>query len=162
MSDDLDIVRRYRHSLPIDLEAIFSDLRIHYEERPMPKGHSGRIDYREPFCTVTVNSNEGVQRRRFTAAHELGHYILHRDLLMSGEGHLDRLFENGGNSNPFAPLSDKHEVQANQFAADLLMPESTLRLLYEPDRDNVIDLAKLCEVSYKAMEIRLRSLGIRP
>jgi len=127
----------------------------------MPPDSSGRIDYEEPFCTITVNADEGPQRRRFTAAHELGHYLLHRDLL-DGKQHLDRLYSQGGHDNPYGPLSPSHEVQANKFAADLLMPAGPLRVKYNAGTDNVPELAKLCGVSLTAMQIRLRSLGIRP
>tara|TARA_R110002072_G_C7539176_1_gene498086 strand:- start:258 stop:476 length:219 start_codon:yes stop_codon:yes gene_type:complete len=71
----------------------------------MEPSSSGRIDLNEPFCIITVNSNEGPQRRRFTAAHELGHYIIHRDMI-DGKRHLDRLYSEGGIANPYVPLSD--------------------------------------------------------
>jgi Zn-dependent peptidase ImmA (M78 family) len=135
-------------------------LQIDYIEEPMSRESSGRIDYNDPFCIITVNSDEGPQRRRFTAAHELGHYILHRDLI-DGKQHLDRLYSNGGNNNPYAPLAPSHEIQANKFAADILMPAGPLRAQYDRIADNVADLARLCEVSLPAMKIRLKSLGIR-
>ena len=107
-----------------------------------------------------MNSDEGPQRRRFTAAHELGHYLLHRDLI-DGRVHLDRLYSDGGHDNPYAPLSPPHEVQANQFAADLLMPASRLKEMYDPRNDNLRELAELCFVSIAAMAIRLKSIGVR-
>ncbi|NRB01697.1 MAG: ImmA/IrrE family metallo-endopeptidase [Rhodobacteraceae bacterium] len=160
MIDEMSVVRDYASRLPVDVIGIFDALRIEYIEEPMPDEQSGRIFYEDPFCTVTVNANEGPQRKRFTAAHELGHYLLHRDLL-DGKKHLDRLFSSGGNDNPYGPLSPYHEVQANKFAADLLMPAGPLRAHFSPSADNVQELADLCGVSKAAMKIRLNSLGIR-
>ncbi|WP_420863582.1 ImmA/IrrE family metallo-endopeptidase [Algirhabdus cladophorae] len=160
MIDEMSIVKDYASRLPVDVVGIIQDLRIDYVEQPMAKESSGRIDYSDPFCTITVNSNESSQRRRFTAAHELGHYLLHRDLL-DGKQHLDRLFSQGGRDNPYGPLSPSHEVQANKFAADLLMPAGSLRAKYNADLDNVPEMAELCGVSVAAMKIRLKSLGIR-
>ncbi len=39
---------------------------------------------------IAVNRNEATEKQRFTAAHELGHYFLHRDLLKSGGEIKDR------------------------------------------------------------------------
>ncbi|MGL4310742.1 MAG: ImmA/IrrE family metallo-endopeptidase [Paracoccaceae bacterium] len=160
MKDEMEVVLRRSQDVPIDIFGLIEELGIVYLEQPMGAGLSGRIDYNEPFCTITVNSEESYQRRRFTAAHELGHYLLHRDL-MDGKQHLDRLFANGGRDNPVAPLSPLHEVQANRFAADLLMPINVLRDRYDPIRDNVEELARLFEVSQAAMKIRLKAIGVR-
>lgn len=160
MVDELEVVKRFAARLPVDVVGIIEALGISYQEYPMETGSSGRIEYDEPFCTISVNRSEGPQRRRFTAAHELGHYLLHRDLL-DGRGHLDRLYSEGGSANPFEPLAPSHEVQANKFAAALLMPSGFLRDNYDADADNVPELAAKCDVSVSAMKIRLKSLGIR-
>lgn len=160
MLSEMQIVQKHAAVLPVNVQAIIEELGIVYLEEPMDPASSGRIDYNDPFCTITINSLEGPQRRRFTAAHELGHYLLHRDL-MDGKGHLDRLYSEGGRDNPYAPLSPEHEVQANQFAASLLMPEKILRSRYDRANDNVRELADLCAVSPMAMRIRLKNIGIR-
>jgi len=160
MRDEMSIVQDFASRLPVDVVALIEALGIDYFEEPMPEKNSGRIDYNDPFCMITVNANEGPQRRLFTAAHELGHYLLHRDLL-DGKKHMDRLYSEGGNDNPNSPLSPRHEVQANNFAADLLMPSGVLKAEYDPALDNVRALAELCGVSRSAMEIRLQALGIK-
>ena len=160
MNDEMSIVRDFGSKLPVDIIGLIEALGINYIEEPMQSASSGRIDYNSPFCIITVNSNEGPQRRRFTAAHELGHYLLHRDLI-DGKVHMDRLYVDGGNDNPNAPLNPPHEVQANKFAADLLMPARELRKRFDPQIDNVRELAELCQVSIAAMKIRLKSIGVR-
>ena len=160
MRDEMSIVKQFANKLPVNVIGLIEALGIDYIEHPMDASSSGRIDVNEPFSIITVNSEEGPQRRRFTAAHELGHYLLHRDII-DGKGHLDRLYSEGGKDNPYAPLSPSHEVQANQFAADLLMPSGVLKSRYDPATDNVPELANLCGVSLAAMKIRLKSIGVR-
>ncbi len=67
---------------------------------------------------VFVNASDSVPRQRFSAAHELGHFVLHRDK-MYGVSFAD-IPENIELSKK---QSDQHEREANRFAADLLMPE---------------------------------------
>lgn len=66
------------------------------------------------------NSITDAHRRLFTVAHELGHWILHRNHLLDGILR-DEVLEEGGAS--------RIEIQANKFASFLLVPESTLRIL---------------------------------
>ena len=65
--------------------------------------------------------------------------------------------------------SDKEEVQANRFAAELIMPRDLIvkeskkryqRLHSKRELDIIQELADLCEVSTSAMEYRLVNLGI--
>lgn len=161
MKTEMQIVKSYTSSLPVDIIGLIEELGILYQEYPMDEGCSGRIDINDPFFTITVNSRETPQRKRFTAAHELAHYLLHRDLLDDGEGHFDRLFVGRGEENPYEPFMQIHEVQANRFAADLLMPAGPLARMYDPVQDNVRELANRCHVSLSALKIRLNSLNLR-
>lgn len=157
---DMQIVKRYSESFPVAVDALIRELGISYFEIPMQPENSGRIDNDGDRFSITVNATEGPQRRRFTAAHELGHYLLHRDLIPPG-GHADRLFNATGYEDTHTAITPVHEVQANQFAANLLMPASYLRANYDKSRDNFSELARLCAVSGKAMKIRLKALGLR-
>jgi Zn-dependent peptidase ImmA (M78 family) len=157
--DEMTVVSAALKNAPIDVVSLIKELGINYVETKMEYGADGRIDVDDDCYTITVNSDQSRQRRKFTAAHELAHYLLHRDLLQA-EGHLDRLFDNRGKENPNAPFSPRHEVEANKFAAQILMPRAAIRdrMVWED-----YDLQKLAEafgVSAKAMEIRLNVLGI--
>lgn len=157
--DELSVLRKHMRSLPVDVVAIIEELKILYIEEPLEDKQSGRIDFNDPFCTIHVNSKESEQRKRFTAAHELGHFLLHKDLLAEGR-HLDRLFDVEPSDNPSEPLRKKHEVQANQFAADLLMPRSATIRLYQEYEGDVNKIAEKFAVSRAAVEVRLKSLGL--
>ena len=104
-------------------------------------GESGFTEYDGWTCTIAVNSKDGPQRSRFTAAHELGHLVLHRDLLKEHR-HLDRLFDEAARRNPSKPLVYSHELQANQFAARLLMPEQTIKSEIQDGLRTVGELAR--------------------
>ena len=158
-SDEMDVVRRYMNNVPVDVRAIIEELGVDYIEEPMQDNQSGRIDYNDPFCIITINSNESAQRQRFTAAHELGHFLLHRDLLRH-EGHLDRLFGIEQSENPVSPLKMKHEVQANRFAAELLMPSRLVKRYFAEYSGDANRIAKQFEVSIAATNVRLKSLGL--
>ncbi|MGA0598624.1 ImmA/IrrE family metallo-endopeptidase [Enterovirga sp. CN4-39] len=159
-ADEIEIVRQLASGEgPVDVARLIKALGVDYSEQPMAPGVSGKIQRIGDRYRIVVNSKEGPQRRRFTAAHELGHYLLHRDLV--GErGHLDRLFSSGssGVGDIINPL---HEVQANRFAAELLMPSGAVRARAKT-ADNPVDLARHFGVSPAAMTVRMESLGLRP
>jgi hypothetical protein len=66
-----------------------------------------------------VNADDILQRRRFTAAHELGHAVLHRDRMGRYVADATVSEADGGAS--------EMEREANRFAAELLMPEDVIR-----------------------------------
>lgn len=163
MTDEMSIVRDFCGRPPVDVEGAIRALGIAFVVEKMPPNHSGRIEFDGLFYTIYVNATDGPQRRRFTAAHELSHYLLHRDLLDDVGGlnrHVDVLYGQR-NDNPSQPFSPQHEVQANRYAAEILMPARLVRSRYDDRTDNVRDLAQEFDVSQAAMKIRLQALGLR-
>lgn len=71
---------------------------------------------------VFVNASDSVPRQRFSAAHELGHFVLHR-YQMRGVSFADTVED----IKLTDEQSDQHEREANWFAAELLMPEQVCR-----------------------------------
>ena len=67
-----------------------------------------------------VDANAILPRRRFTAAHELGHAVLHRERM--GRFRADAKISEGANEP-----DDELEREANRFAVELLMPEEVIR-----------------------------------
>ncbi|MFZ4616664.1 MAG: ImmA/IrrE family metallo-endopeptidase [Rectinemataceae bacterium] len=93
--------------------------------------------------------------RRFTVAHELGHYFL--------EGHLKKLLATGSHSShdDFG-AGDPFERQANRFASSLLMPEPEFsQALWDTELDisGVRSLAERFNVSLTAAAIRMAELS---
>lgn len=109
---------------------------------PIKGGPSGFVIY--------VNSDEHPNRQRFTAAHEIAHFILHRDLIEDGVID-DTMYR--------SDLPSPYETQANQLAADILMPIRLVKKWRERRPDmGYLELAKVFAVSSEAMKIRLKNM----
>lgn len=161
MDSQSKIVARHLKSAPVNLEAIFDELGIGYSERKLGYGQSGWIERIGPNYKVIINSDEPLVRRRFTAAHELAHYLLHRDLMEDGSRmnrHIDSLFDgkSAADDNLFKPY---HETQANKIAAQIVMPIGIVKKLHGAGKTPA-EIAAALEVSKAAMEIRLSTLGL--
>lgn len=112
----------------------------------------------EPSNTIYVNAVEAERsqgRRRFTIAHELGHWYLHAT------------HEQGEHFERFCRDADlrthrRAEGEANEFAAALLMPESLVTEQAAATRMNIPLLAKRFDVSFPAMRLRLITLDVLP
>lgn len=112
---------------------------------------------------IGVNSGHAKTRQRFTIAHELGHWFLHQQ---QEPVHVDRRFEVYRRSAESATGDNVAEIEANRFAAELLMPEHflerDLRDRYSidlADEDEVSELANRYAVSQPAVTFRLMNLG---
>lgn len=114
--------------------------------------------------TIAINASDPATRQRFTIAHECGHLVLkHKgDIFVDQTIRLHRDDESRLAADPF-------EMEANGFAAELLMPrawvleefEKRLKVDTPPKPDLLIKgLAASFEVSPKAMEYRLENLGL--
>jgi Zn-dependent peptidase ImmA (M78 family) len=95
---------------------------------------------------IYVNGKHAPVRRRFTIAHEIGHYVLHRSLIGDGVQD-DALYR--------SKLSGAIEAEANRFAADLLMPWNLINQEMAAGTSTVEDLAREFGVSKSSMSIRL-------
>ena len=120
---------------------------------------AGMIVKRGDQVSMLVRGGDPPLRKRFTIAHELGHYFLH--LGEDGE-FVDRdanLFRLPSADDRAASPDRRREIQANLFAAALLMPEAELRL-YWKERKSIAELARIFQVSPEAMGYRLDALGL--
>ena len=156
--NEMDLISRFKMSAPVKIRELIGQLGVRYIESRLPDGQSGYFAKTNGSYEIGVNNQESRQRMRFTAAHELGHYVLHRDLLAEGQ-HFDRLFGADAKYNESYPFTNSHEAQANRFAADLLMPASLTRVVYSRNRD-LHEVSRTFEVSDAAAVIRLSNLGL--
>lgn len=136
----------------------------------MPDDISGMLvplpnDAGEPRWAIVVNRAHAAVRQRFTIAHELGHLLLHRYTTPHADGRHIRFRDEESSKG-----SVREEVEANQFAAELLMPEELVRAnlrasvdLADDTKDNeavrrLTRLAKRFEVSVQALSFRVANL----
>jgi hypothetical protein len=98
-------------------------------------------------------------RRRFTIAHEVGHWVCQ---VRAGRGEpFHCRIDPSVDATPEAarPLTDPREREANVFAAELLMPEDLVRRTLARGVPRA-DLARRFDVSPPAMAWRLYNLGV--
>lgn len=157
--NEMAIVARHMAKAPVNLEAIFSDLGIRFQKEWM-EDESGAISRIGDEFVVSVNASESGARQRFTAAHELAHYLLHRDLMDDGkrmQRHVDTLY--AGEQDGDVIFKRSHEIEANRIAAQIIMPKKLVEQEYKKNPEAAA-LAKKFGVSKAAMEIRLKTLGL--
>lgn len=108
---------------------------------------SGLCDFAN--ARILVNTRDRLERKMFTIAHELGHWVLHRDIFAKDP---DRYPVLPRFSNPNA--GDPLEKEANHFAANLLVPDRLLKPVMDGP---VSSLTRIFVVSRTMMEFRLRN-----
>lgn len=133
-------------------------------------GISGAIMYNSgnDSFIILLNQNETPERQYFTTAHEIGHLYLHKDYVVSqkDDGVVD--FIDGFDGIMFRKKAltiedQRKEREANNFAAELIMPENRVREAFDitDARMSVEYYASMFGVSVSAMAIRLERLGLR-
>lgn len=155
---------------PVPVDKIAKGLGAQLRFSPLDKELAGMIYVSENMPIIGVNSLQHPNRQRFTIAHEIGHLELHRDLI-SGKVHVDKGFPvelAGLNRDANSALgTETIEIEANRFAAELLMPTAFLiqALAGKPfdidDEGPIDELARKFRVSRQALEYRIRSLTIQ-
>lgn len=137
---------------PVDVAACAREAGLPIYAMDLPQGVSGMIVRGDGLAgdsgfVCYVDKSEPSVRQRFTAAHELGHFVLHRASI--GETHSDNYLLRAEG------LTNAQEAAANRFAADLLMPRELVSAAIDSGTASVPALAKLFNVSELAMSIRM-------
>lgn len=154
-------------SASIDVEQIAQHLGLTVAFDNLGEGVSGLLVSNADGAYIFVQKDDSHQRQRFTIAHEIGHFVLRHQFEGGKHVHVDRgnfISQRGPRASEGV---DPKEIEANQFAAALLMPASLVskhvRLCTTggPVLDHHVEkLAKEFEVSEQAMTIRLGTLGL--
>lgn len=145
---------------PVPIEVVAKHLGIVVQVVPLDDHLSGMAFVKHGHSVIVVNASHHPNRQRFTLAHELAHHVLHKPYLTQNV-HVDTAVL-ARNERSSAGV-DRKEIEANAFAAELLMPQNQLRHLGKVDVNDDIklaDLAKKFKVSSSAMAIRLENLQL--
>lgn len=155
---------------PVDIVRLAKNHGLQIIKQPAEEDLSGFLfRNKDNIATVIgVNSNQHPNRQRFTIAHELGHYLLHPTGGAADDMHVDR----GGFSvkrrdTKSSEGVDEEEMEANLFAAEILMPRKFLARDIGASESVILDedgvllsrLAKQYKVSTQALAFRLAYLG---
>ena len=152
-------------SAPVPVERI-AELKAQIRYSRLDDKLSGMVYVKDGIAIIGVNALHHPNRQRFTIAHELGHLVLHKPMITK-EIHVDKNFPILMRAPASTTKVNQTEIEANYFAAEILMPASflTRSLKEEPFIINDIDddivastLAKKYRVSVSAMRFRLSNL----
>ena len=158
----------------IDMKNLIRAWDIHYISKELPDNISGAsMTTDDGKKIIVVNKDHHENRQRFTIAHELGHLLLGHDKSLN---YTEMESSNDQNTSQILFRDDKasegsdwREIEANHFAASLLMPKKLLNYQIEEITKNksecylseldVYNLAETFRVSPISMSIRLSRLG---
>lgn len=149
--EHLAIIQQHQEQFPIAIGSIAKEFGIIVKKSTLPAGISGEIREEQGAYVIRVNRHDVKERQRFTLAHELAHFLLHKDRI--GDGIIDDILYR-------SKLSDNMEIQANRLAADILMPWGLIQKKLNDYaglriEERIEHLASDAEVSTTAIKIRL-------
>lgn len=150
----IEIVADYLNRVPVDVDTMASALGLPIAvDHAMPDAVSGKLERVRGTANsfrIVVNGRHHKNRQRFTIAHEIAHYVLHREMI--GESVTDDALYRS------AQLSNATETQANRYAASLLMPAEQVRLKYQSGVRSYAEMARVFGVSSEVARIRMKEL----
>lgn len=147
-----DVIALLENELP----KLFCDFALLVKDDQLMDGAEGYTEF-EPSPRIVLSDSAYLSagnhkgRGRWTAAHELGHLVLHKGAVP---------FERAtGTYTKMRQLAvfESAEWQANAFAAGFLMPEHLIR-----DFTDAGEIADFFSVSRQAAENRIKTLGLSP
>lgn len=135
--------------IPFDLDNFINKINLGLERVELDDEISGKLQKSdEGKWIITVNSLHHIKRQRFTLAHELGHYFLHRN----------RSLEFVDKALYRSTHMDSMEYEANNFAGALLMPREALSEFVVKHGASAELIAEHFNVSVLAAKIRVETL----
>ncbi|KJQ53711.1 ImmA/IrrE family metallo-endopeptidase [Microbacterium sp. SA39] len=141
---------------PIDPVAVARSLGVNVYQSPLPNSTSGMIarTHVDGGTDILVNTEHAPKRQRFTVAHELGHYTA----IVNDPARAEAPFVHKRDSLSSCGTNSE-EIFANQFAAELLMPEDEVTRARRVGA-SALSLASQFDVSLDAMNFRLANLRL--
>ena len=148
-------------AIPVPIERVASRLGIKIKLEDLGEECSGVLVRKRERAVIGVNWRHHSNRQRFSIAHEIGHFVLH-----SGETYIDKGYSIHFRALESGSGTKKEEMEANAFAAALLMPTTMVREAFAQQpfdltEDDALEmLAERFKVSTQAMTYRLMDLRI--
>ena len=146
-------------SAPVRLDQVAGHLGVKIQYADLGKECSGVLVRNGDRAIIGINADQHKNRQRFSIAHEIAHFLLH-----SGETYIDSGYRVHFRDLESGSGTKREEMEANAFAAALLMPAAWVRdafagQAFELTEDNVLEmLAGKFQVSTQAMSYRLMKL----
>ena len=152
-------------NIPVNIEGMIRSYDIELDKNAdLPSGIHGQIERdASGQYKISIQKTDHYYRKRFTMAHELAHFLFHKEQIGDGVND-DRMYRSTNNK-----ISPELEIEANKYAAAILMPDKSV-LEYAIDRgvlsmqDGIIvedalkELAIAFQVSTEAMKYKINKL----
>lgn len=109
----------YLSEIPVRIGAIARRLGVKVLVSTLPPVTSAQIGQEDGAFVIRLNRNDAKRRQRFTLAHELAHFLLHKDRVAAEGGWSENVLLRSGQ-----PANIERE--ANSLASDLVIPSAVL------------------------------------
>ena len=146
---------------PVPVKQVATHLGIKLELTDLGEDCSGVLVRNGNRAVIGINDKQHSNRQRFSIAHEIAHLILHE-----GDTYIDKGYRVHFRDLESGSGTKFEEMEANAFAAALLMPAKWVRDAFRQqpfdltEDDSLELLAKKFEVSTQAMTYRLMNLQL--
>lgn len=146
------LIEKYQKECPIKLGKLANELGLTVKLATLPANISGEIKDIDGEVIIKINRHDVKTRQRYTLAHEISHFLLHRHLLRVGIS--DDVLYRSSQSNEI-------EAEANRLAADIIMPsihiDKCFKLHFQGKKDAILYelMAESLAVSTIALKYRL-------
>ncbi len=139
-------------TFPLNVRALIKSLGISLTFEPMENEKSGYIRRDDDGWIIGINSLHHPNRQRFTMAHELGHYFLHRH----DHNEIEDFIMFRSNDDGYGKAGMERE--ANEFAAQLLMPKQSFQKAVGDYEGEISEISNRFGVSQLAVIVRAKEL----
>lgn len=155
MSNYLELIKQFQANAPVNVIGLANAMGVKvWTSKSLGANISGKLFRDEKLAgdsgyAILVNGNDAEARQRFTIAHEVAHFVLHRSEV--GAGIAEDAFYRSN-------LSSRQETEANKLAAEILMPYALIGSLQKAKDIGKFDVERMSKelhVSEVAMRIRL-------
>lgn len=157
-----EVLAEIEAEVPVDVKSVAESLDLSIVEQDLEGSVSAMLVVKDGHGVIGVNANHHPNRRRFSVAHEIGHYLLHRDSASVFVDAAPVFFRD----NTSSAGTKQQEIEANAFAAELLIPGTILREQVKHQAVDLYDdaavhrLAREFGVSAQALTIKLVRLRL--
>lgn len=143
--EDIYLIQECQNKIPVIVSHIAEQYNIKVYDIDMPDNISGAIIKDNNKYSIYVNRAHHDNRKKFTIAHEIAHYLLHKDKI--GDNLTDNAMYRSHLSTPL-------EKDANRLASEILMPQQYIEQFISEDL-SIKEMAYKFKVSEEAIRIRL-------
>lgn len=148
------VLADYQRAKPVPVGRLAHDLGLLVQSRTLDPNISGSIRPEESAPSgflIEVNNIDVDVRQRFTVAHEIAHFLVHRTAI--GDGVTDTILYRSN-------LSSRQEVEANKLASAILMPIRLLEKWKADQAEAEVSETKLERIAF-AFKVSTLAAGFR-